>query len=277
MLSPRTESILIPDRLLLLAMLSEEVDDEMLREIAEADYNFNVDEHLRHLVRIRDEKEIPVPLNWEPKEVLELTKWSEPDAPDSKSGATGRRGHLMRAFCCAALLISGAEQTDQEAIEGENCTLIQLLESLKDLGALFQAAGLSLVAWRLCHLTEKDEERPFFLLAALVLAIEVVKKHRDEVLSELSRLLLDEEKLVRSSEWAVLPDSSSQWLLGLTFYNQKATRWAKLGDDIQAASVDEQIAGAKPYLETIVYCLSGGCVAGKSPNKATHPTGDADG
>ena len=47
---------------------------------------------------------IPNPLRWEPREVLELTRWSRPDDPSWRPGSPGLPGHLQRAFACAVLL-----------------------------------------------------------------------------------------------------------------------------------------------------------------------------
>jgi hypothetical protein len=52
----------------------------MQQEIA-ADHGLNVDEHLVPLQRLRDEGVMPVPLGSEPRDVLDLIRWSESDDP----------------------------------------------------------------------------------------------------------------------------------------------------------------------------------------------------
>ena len=92
---------------LLLDVSRRQVDDGMLAEIAAADYGMDGDVHLAELRLIHDQGVIPAPLRWHPGEVLELIRWSNPEDPAHKPGCTGRRGHQMRAFACAALLLRG--------------------------------------------------------------------------------------------------------------------------------------------------------------------------
>ncbi|MEN9937623.1 MAG: hypothetical protein RLZZ387_4202 [Chloroflexota bacterium] len=73
----------------LLCWLRPRVDDAMLLEIAGADYGMDADAHLAALRRIRDEGLFAVQIGWEPKEVLELIRWSEPENPAWKTGSTG--------------------------------------------------------------------------------------------------------------------------------------------------------------------------------------------
>src|ERR1700761_2888417 len=93
-----------PDPNALLRLVSKHVNESMLNEIAAADYGDKVAEHLAPLRQIRDGRSLRAPMRWEPREVLELIRWSEPDIPDWKPGSSGERGHWMRAFCCSALL-----------------------------------------------------------------------------------------------------------------------------------------------------------------------------
>lgn len=69
----------------LLDLLFDRVDDAMLMEIAMCDYGHDIEIHLETLHQIRANK-IPVPLQWHPGEVLELTRWTEWDSlrPDMK-------------------------------------------------------------------------------------------------------------------------------------------------------------------------------------------------
>jgi hypothetical protein len=80
-----------PERDELLRLLSRRIDDGMLREIAEGDYREEADAHEAALRRIRDQGEIPVPIDWVPKEVLELTRWSQPDDPNYRERAQGKQ------------------------------------------------------------------------------------------------------------------------------------------------------------------------------------------
>jgi hypothetical protein len=259
MLSARSDKAFHPERLALLRLLSAEIDDSMVNEIAEADYGYAADKHLAPLRKIRDDCEIPAPLEWEPREVLELIRWSEPDDPTWKPGGVGRRGHLMRAFCCTALLIAGADERNRDWIEGENSTLVQLLDSLSSIGTPFQAAGLSLIAWRLDHIAADEEERPFFLLATLVLALRATNQLDEEIALELSNLVVDHERAIRESDWAVLPEAANRWLLGLTHFDLKHERWERIGDEINAYAQRIQAGEARDKLTEIASRLSEEC------------------
>ena len=65
-----------------------------------------------------------------PGEVLELIRWSNPEASVHKPDAAGRRGHHMRAFACAALLRTAM----RDGCVVAEATLAQCLVSAKALG-----------------------------------------------------------------------------------------------------------------------------------------------
>ncbi len=76
----------------------------MLKEIAEADYAQDVEEHLAALKPVWEGSEFTELHHWFPMVVLDLIRWPEPEDPNWKPGSTGLRGHKMRAFSCAVLL-----------------------------------------------------------------------------------------------------------------------------------------------------------------------------
>jgi hypothetical protein len=156
----------------LLAKCGKLVSDDMLNEISQADYGMDASAHFAALAPIRDTARVPTPMPWEPKEVLEPIRWSQPEDPTWKPGSTGERGHVMRAFCCAALLRAAAEPENDGHFSGENETLIQLIYSALILNSGFPEATGSYLTWRIPRMRGDDEERPFFafgLIALLVL------------------------------------------------------------------------------------------------------------
>ena len=225
-----------PDCDRLLNLLSVEVDDAMLREIAEADYGDDFDLHLQVLQHIRDTGEVPAPMQWHPREVLSLIRWSEPDDPTWKPGATGRRGHVMRAFSCTALLRAAAEPQNHDLLEGENVTLAQLLASIEVLGKPYDDATLGFLIWHLDRMPLEVEERPFFVLAILYLTLKVRLDFAPAEIGEIIDRLIEEENAVRQTDWAVLPEHDTRWILGLTFYNQKESYWFAVGERLLALS-----------------------------------------
>src|SRR5262245_40470300 len=110
---------------LLLDHARRQIDEAMLMEIARADYEQDVDAHLTALRAIRDLGITPAPMEWHPGEVLELIRNSEPEVPAWKPGGTGRRGHQMRAFACAALLRAVAEPANWGIDSCEDSSLAQ--------------------------------------------------------------------------------------------------------------------------------------------------------
>jgi hypothetical protein len=197
----------------------------MLREIASADYGIDADAHLDALRRIRDWGEVLAPMNWEPKDVLELIRWSEPDDPGWRPGGTGIRGHIMRAFACAALLRAAAEPVNDGYFDGENQTIAQLLASALMLGHEVQEAASRFLVWRVAQL-KAYEDRPFFAFALLLLAVVLNGDRFSEgTLAYLADWAVAEEAREREAVAGCLPDHGEQWLLGLTFHDQRHDVW----------------------------------------------------
>ena len=140
-------AILDPSPDALLDLLRGRVDDAMLQEIAAADYGMEADTHLRELRRIRDTGRVPVRFDWCPKEVLDLTRWSEPGELSGVGDDAVLREHLKRAFCCAALLRGSCEPGNADVDFGcESDTLVQALASACVLGPEIARAALQFVA-----------------------------------------------------------------------------------------------------------------------------------
>jgi len=95
------------------------LDDADLQSIARADYGNDSEEHLARLVDIARLCELPSPLQWHPREVLELTRWSEPEQQDP-----GMAAKLSRqcAFACTVLLVSYGDPRNAGASYGSNQT-----------------------------------------------------------------------------------------------------------------------------------------------------------
>ena len=158
----------------LLRIVLVHVDDSMLREIAAADYGQDFDEHLEQLAAIKSGK-ILAPMRWEPKEVLELIRWSEPEDPTWSPGSTGDRGHWMRLFACAALLRAAAEPANEGHFTGEDSTIIQLVDSVMKLGEKTSMAALKFLCWCMQARSLSDWDRPYFAVAILILLVQLDK------------------------------------------------------------------------------------------------------
>jgi len=164
-----------------------------------------------------------VPLGWVPQEVLELIRWSEPEDPEWKPGDVGERGHLMRAFSCAALLRAAAEPGN--LLDGENSTLAQLVASTLALGRDVQVAAARFLAWRVPMLN-RDEERPFFAFALLFLAV-LLREERlsDEALAAAGEWMIAEEAAEAEAQGEHVPTPQGPWLLRLSFFDLRHSLW----------------------------------------------------
>lgn len=158
----------------LLRIVFSNVDESMLREIAAADYGQDFDEHLEQLAAIKSGK-ILAPMQWEPKEVLELIRWSEPEDPSWSPGSTGDRGHWIRLFACAALLRAASEPANQGYFTGEDSTIIQLVESAMKLGDKTSHAALKFLCWCMQTRPPEETERPYFAIGTLILLVRLDK------------------------------------------------------------------------------------------------------
>lgn len=244
----------------LLTLLSPQITDELLSDIAMADYGMDVEQHLAGLRAIRM-GDIPLPLAWEPREVLELVRWSEPDQPASRwdHKGVGRAGHLQRAFACTALLMAAAvPQNRNLLLGGENATLIQLIASLLTLEETMQHAGMRLLGERLLALDLEDGDRPFFALGLLLLAAALPKSEPTQ-LAELAVWVLAEEARCREYLALVAPwqQRSDRWLLGLTNFNSRHDAWEALTVRLLGIPLATLPPALAPPLQTIVERIQG--------------------
>lgn len=188
-----------PSREVLLDGARLAIDDAMLRQIARADYGEMADEMLAELRPIRDHGTIPCPMHWQLLEVLQLTRWSEPDDPNPSPfarGPSGRRGHQTRLFACAALLRAATDPAS--GYNDEDCcydsSLALGLASARVLGDEMNEAFGCLLTWRLTRLASR--ESVFFAIALLVIAARLGPGRVDDAaLGKLAGWVLEEESL----------------------------------------------------------------------------------
>jgi hypothetical protein len=221
-----------PDDLLLAA--SSRVTDDMLVEISEADYGMNAEENLAQLRLIRDHQKIAAPMGWEPKEVLELIRWSEPSDPGRKPGRTGERGHIMRAFACAALLRAAAEPANCVYFEGEDATLARLIDSALYMGKDLSEAAARFLTWRIPQL-DSDQDRPFFAFGLLCVGMAATGPSTDPaVLAEAAKWVEAEESAQRAALGELLAAHGKDWLTGLVWHTQKGETWTAIARSIHS-------------------------------------------
>ena len=154
----------------LMRLVVKHVDDSMLREISQTDYGMDVDAHLRALNAVKTGT-LPAPMPWEPREVLELIRWSEPDDLKWKPGSPSERGHWMRLFSCAVLLRAASEPENDGYFTGEDSTIIQFVDSAIKLGKKSSQAALSFLLWCKQYRESNDGDTGYFAEAILCLAV----------------------------------------------------------------------------------------------------------
>lgn len=253
----------------LMQALADRVDDGMLREIAEADYGRDVEAHLAALRGIRDSGRVPHPLPWEPREVLELTRWSDPDNPAWCPGDLRLRAHWMRAFACAALLRAFGGSEDETPgsgpmrassdLEGQNQTLIQLIDSLEVLDTGLDRAAASFLLWLLGRLPDDEpEEHPFFGLGLLWLALRMTPPVEDAPLVALMDWISEREDAV-GGRWRqqLGVGAHGRWLLGNTTYTQRHDAWRAFGRRLGALPMPGRAPKTIGYVRLLAAMLAG--------------------
>lgn len=209
----------------LLDWLRPRIDDSMLEEIAAAEDGINEKEHLEALRKIRDTGELPLPLSWNPSEVLEIFRYSEPEDTIWKSSGVGERGHLMCAFCCAVLMQTSGGASD-------TITIVQLTASVLALGREPSAAGLRFIWNRTLTLSEDSNARPFCALAILLLGASRFNLLGDDEVRKAGEWVRKEEAEASAREASSMFYDEGGWLLGLDFSAGKNDTWRKLAQEI---------------------------------------------
>ena len=229
---------------LLLDVSRRQVDDGMLAEIAAADYGMDGDVHLAELRLIHDQGVIPAPLRWHPGEVLELIRWSNPEDPAHKPGCTGRRGHQMRAFACAALL-RAAMGDGREVAEA---TLAQCLVSAKALGQEMSEAAARFLTWAIPR--DAGCEQQWLLAFGLLVVAVRLRSGRiaDRVLGDAADWVLAEEAAARRRFFN--PTNPTPLAFGLLYGH-----WRPLADELIREAAEIHAEDVRDKLEFIGACV----------------------
>lgn len=239
-----------PDADGLLRRIAPRIDDGMLREMAAADYDRDTDAHLAHLQSFRSTGQSPSPIAFEPKEVLELIRWSEPDVEDWYPGGSKARGHWMRVFACACLLKMGQETANIGTLEGQNQTVVQFIESIEALNAGLETDAAALLAWCISQLYPVRhahlDELPFFGVGLLMLCLQADPRPGSESLISLCEWIAQCEALAARQD--VTGGGGGRWLLSITTANIHYGKWEKFGARLSAMATTEGSASLKSWL-----------------------------
>jgi hypothetical protein len=243
-----------PDANALLKKIAPHIDDAILANIAACDYGNDVPQHLATLLAIRDTGQVPAPLNWEPREVLELTRWSEPDAIDRSlrwSELPNQRGHWGRAFSCAVLLRAYGDAESVGALMSSSDTLIQLLESLTALTAPVAGETAAFLAWLVPRLCDDPSEQTLALVGLLSVAMELVPPVDDAHIITLAETIATTERVAIAAWSHGQGEYPGVWLRPAVAFDQKIDKWRSLGGTIARNTCIARSTEARDWVQLI--------------------------
>lgn len=136
-----------------------QIPDAILRRISECYPGFDADLHFDSLKQIRDARQTPNPLNWNPGEVLGLIRWEIPASGDAAE-------HLMRYFACAALV--SATGGNSGSGDCSDSTAVRLTESAGELGRDAGWAAFRSLAAHFVVCDENFDESPTISCMAML-------------------------------------------------------------------------------------------------------------
>jgi hypothetical protein len=239
----------------LLREISKHISDDMLREIAAADYGQDIEKHLVAVRQIRDTGTFPPIMYWYPMEVLELIRWSEPENPDWKPGRTGEFGHWMRAFSCAAILRATREPWNFGDGLATEETTSHLILSLRALPVDFTQQAVQFLAWLLLNSEPegKDNQVCAYGIGLLWFALQLVPPAPDETLVSLAQWVVR-----RAEEFDVKHYcASDSYLRRLGIDNPPPSIWELLGIALFDLNLSERSLELQEWVGLIGQELAG--------------------
>ncbi|WP_263376283.1 hypothetical protein [Granulicella aggregans] len=213
--------------------IRERATPGMLQQIAEADAGEDSEDHLTAIKLQLSTKPQKGLLHWTPREVLELTRWSQPET-DAPAGDL-EAAHTKRLLACALLLISAATCSEGDTydyayynectfLDSSAATLRQFTGSALALGPKVAWYALELLLW-FYERVEHDSLTPFAAFCILLLGLDPLSRNaQPQTLDELIAWVDKQESDARQS----LGDEveTSRWLLGLNPY--ESSGWVPL-------------------------------------------------
>lgn len=241
-------STLKPDQDSLLLELSKHITDEMLVEIACADYGQDQELHLVPLRLLRDQQSFIAPIHWYPCEVLELVRNSGPD------DSLGVRDHWIRAFSSAALLRAMYEPWNYSGAAQPSFTLIQLISSLAALPIDFTSHTVRLLAWMMLRsdLDGGDEQPIYYGVALLWLTLRENMDVSDRDLIRLAEWIVDRENEIHQHSRTAF----DRWLLGVA-HDPPPSSWEGIGAKMALLNLEGRAQQLRECVKLIGDELSG--------------------
>jgi hypothetical protein len=232
----------------LLRDISAHIDDEMLEEIAAADYGQDMDKRIVGLRQIRDTGTFPPKMHWFPGEVLELyqTSWFE--------NMEMRQGRFefeawARAFCCASLLRATREPWNYGDGISTDYTTIRLIHCLRVLPVDFNPQAVKFTAWLLANSEPEggDDQVCAYGIALLWFALHRTPSVDDETLMVLVNWIIRRSKEL----YPKLIFEAGSLPLRMGVGNPPPSAWDSLG----AAFFDLDLSSRAPALKELVQLI----------------------
>ena len=248
-MAPDFPPVFSPDADALLRAISRRIDDAMLAEISVADHGYDADTHLKRLHAVRDD---PAALAdaWTSREVLELTRWLEPDSLDDDGARL--RAHWKRAFACALLLRLYGSPDNRGHLTGLGDTLYQCVASLDEIGPTLRPEGVTFLGWLAVLPTQYIDlgARAVIGVALLWLALRLPAPAPDSAITDLCAWIAD-------CEWrAAEPMRSAgaapgRWLFDATEHGPRMGGRADIGAGLASLDLRARSPGARHWVALI--------------------------
>ncbi|HRI54887.1 MAG TPA: hypothetical protein PLW65_32340 [Pseudomonadota bacterium] len=214
----------------LLDRVRAQAGPQVLSALAGADYGNDYAKHHQALVEIQASGSFPVPLDWYPREVLELFRWRQGAAVD----------HVGRAFACAVLALDAALPGSLQIGELSD-VLAPLLESAWHLGLEVE------LEQHLAWLIEVLEPEGGYVWPLFGLLLTRAKDAPDDPrLDGLIAML----KMAEAAAESARPEAG--WLLRTSFGSGHEKLWRGLAEDVLGPSrgVPSQLARIGTLLQS---------------------------
>ncbi len=237
----------------LLDLLCTNIQDDSLSWISEADYGMEAEERLVELRKIKQDMAI-YEMDYGLKEVLELTRWQEPERTLDKWMTEPQKKNIQIAFSSAVLLTVPSSLYYRMQ---ENSSIIRLVETSEYLEQVLPGMLLAtshVLAWRVAQSDTDEEEVPFFLLGLILTGLKCGGYEDSSMIQLIDQLLRAESAL---HEQGIGPYDVADWLFRNTYYNQSQGSWQSYAPFLSEQSEKTKSVDLSTKLKELAGLLKG--------------------
>jgi hypothetical protein len=225
-------------------VVCEAVSDGALKSIANCDYGHEYSENLEVLVKIRNEENWGAPLEWGPREVLQLYRWAE--YGKEYLPLSEHEFHLGRMFACGALrhIRDKSENSSPHSVDVSG----PMLESCLIVGGSFLPLLRSDMLDEL-ERTKPWEEHTLFWIFALLASCVLDSQFDDGPMTEdLGNWLVEVSD--ESLGWFEAVSPGAETFLDIRFETIHPEKWKRLASYILASDLHSE--KTRDYLKKVV-------------------------